>query len=266
MADIQLIEKDKKSGRVVFFIKNSSAEFTNSLRRFVIESVPTIAIEDVEFTKNNSVLYEEIVAHRLGLIPLETDLQTYNLPEKCKCKGEGCARCTVKITLSAKGPCIVYAQDMKIKDPKVKPVHPKLPIVKLLKGQELEFEATAKLGQGKQHMKHSPCLAWYKHKPLIEIDEKKCTNAEIVAQSCPVEVFDAKNSKLTINKDNYLKCHLCNQCVDVADNNSVKVNKSEEEFVFYLEPWGQLTATEILTSATDQFRELLKELDEKISG
>ncbi len=56
------------------------------------EEVPTMAIEDVEFRKNNSILYDEIIAHRLGLVPLKTDLKSYNLPEKCKCKGEGCAR------------------------------------------------------------------------------------------------------------------------------------------------------------------------------
>lgn len=265
MTDIQLIEKDKKSGRVTFYLKHSNAAFANSLRRFTVEAVPTLAIEDVEFTKNNSALYEEIIAHRLGLIVLETDLQTYNLPSQCKCKGEGCARCSVKITLSAKGPCTVYADDLKIKDPKIKPAQPKTLIAKLLKGQELEFEATAILGQGKQHIKWSPCQVWYKHKPIIEIDEKKCTNAEATAQSCPVSVYDAKDGKLSINKNNYLKCHFCNVCVETAENNSVKVNKSEEEFVFYLEPWGQLTPTEIITSATDQFRELLKEVDEKIS-
>lgn len=265
MTELQLLEKDKKSGKVVFMLKNSNAAFVNSLRRFMTESVPTIAIEDVEFTKNSSVLYEEIVAHRLGLVPLETDLQTYNLPSVCKCKGEGCARCSVKITLSAKGPCTVYAEDLKIKDPKVKPAQPKMPIVKLLKGQELEFEATAILGQGKQHTKWSPCIAWYKHKPIIEIDEKKCTNAEAVANSCPVSVYNEKDGKLTINKDNQLNCHLCNACVETAENNSVKVTKSEEEFVFYVEPWGQLTPSEILSSATDQFRALLKELDEKVS-
>jgi len=264
MTDIELISKDKQTGRVQFLLKNTSAAFVNSLRRFMSENVPTLAIEDVEFTKNGSALYEEMISHRLGLITLETDLETYNLPAKCKCNGEGCARCTVKLTLSVKGPCTVTADDLKIKDPKIKPVFPKTPIVKLLKGQELEFEATAVLGQGKQHMKWSPCLSWYKHKGLIDIDEKKCTNADAVAHSCPVAVFDVKDNKLTINKDNYLKCTLCNACVDLAENNSVKVTPSQTEFVFYLEPWGQLKPHEILSSATDQFRELLTELDDKL--
>ncbi|MBI4140744.1 DNA-directed RNA polymerase subunit D [Candidatus Woesearchaeota archaeon] len=265
MTDIELVTKDKNSGRVQFLIKNTSAAFVNSIRRFMTESVPTLAIEDVEFTKNNSALYEETIAHRLGLIALETDIKTYNLPSKCKCNGEGCARCSVKIILSAKGPCTVYAEDLKIKDPKIKPAHTKTPIVKLLKGQELEFEATAVLGQGKQHMKWSPCLIWYKHKPIIEIDDKKCTNAEAVAKSCPVSVYNTKDGKLVINKENYLKCTLCNACVDIAENNSVKVTPSQTEFVMHLEPWGQLTPTEILSAATDQFRELLTELDDKLS-
>ena len=114
-------------------------------------------------------------------------------------------------------------------------------------------------------MKWSPCLSWYKHKPIIEIDDKKCTNADAVAQSCPVAVYNVKNGKLCVNANNKLKCHLCNACVEIAENNSVKVDKSEDEFVFYLESWGQLTPTEILSSATNQFRELLQELDDKLS-
>jgi len=107
-----------------------------------------MAIEDVEVRKNSSSLYDEMIAHRLGLIPLTTDLKSYNLPSECKCEGKGCARCQLVLTLSAKGPGIVYSSSLKSKDPKVKPVFDNFPIVKLLKGQEIELEATATLGTG----------------------------------------------------------------------------------------------------------------------
>ena len=262
MAQLEVLSKDKN--RVEFLLSDANAAIANTLRRLIIEHVPTLAIEDVEFLKNNSALYDEIIAHRLGLIVLKTDLETYNLKEECKCKGEGCARCQVILSLKAKGPCVVCASEIESKDPKVKPVYPKTPIVKLLKGQELEFIATAKLGFGSEHVKWSCGLAWYKHKPVIEINEKKNTNPDACAQSCPVKVYDVKDNKLVINKQNLLKCHLCMACVDVAANSSIQVEKSPTDFIFYIEPWGQLSVQEIIQTAVQSFQNMLKTFEEKL--
>lgn len=262
--EIKMLDKDKKSGRASFALLNSNPSFANALRRNMMDSVPTMAIEDVEFRKNNSILYDEIIAHRLGLLPLTTDLKSYTLSSKCKCKGEGCARCSVKMTLKSKSVGYVYASEIKSKDSKIKPICPKTPIVKLLKGQEIEIEATAKLGTGREHAKWAPCLAYYKYKPVIEIDEKKCTNAEEVAESCPVDVYDVKNGKLTINKDNLLKCHLCGACAEKAASGSVKLNESDRDFIFYVEPWGQLKVKEIVAKAAEILGEQFKEFEEKL--
>ena len=108
-----------------------------------------------------------MLAHRLGLTPLTTDLKGY---DRKKPEDELSAKNSVKLSLKAKGPCTVYAEDIKSKDPKVKPAFPKTPIVKLLKGQELVFEATAILGIGKEHVKFSPCLAWYTYKPKVIVN------------------------------------------------------------------------------------------------
>ena len=264
MAVVELVSKDKN--KVEFLLKDANAAMANTLRRLIAENVPVMAIDDVEFSKNSSVLYDEIIAHRLGLLVLRTDLESYNLKSECKCKGEGCARCQTTLTLSAKGPCTVYGSDFQCKDPKVRPVHGKTPIVKLLKGQELELIATARLGFGSEHVKWSPGLAWYKHKPLIDINEKKNTNPEACAQSCPVDVFEVKDGKLAVNKKNHLRCHLCMACVDVAANNSVSVAKSPDEFVFYLEPWGQLDAGEIIDVAVKAFQDMLKDFEENLKS
>ena len=99
--EIRVLSNDKEKGKLSFIIKDTTPAFVNTLRRIMVEEVPTMAIEDVEFRKNNSILYDEMIAHRLGLISLKTDLKSYNLPENCKCKGEGCARCQLKLTLKA---------------------------------------------------------------------------------------------------------------------------------------------------------------------
>ncbi|MEM4638199.1 MAG: DNA-directed RNA polymerase subunit D [Candidatus Woesearchaeota archaeon] len=160
--ELKIIEYQEKNNRLIFSLKGADTAYANTLRRIMGFEVPVMAIEDVEFRKNSSILYDEILAHRLGLIPLTTDLKSYDLPSECKCKGSGCASCQVKITLKATGPGMVYSSELKSKDPAIKPINNKIPIVKLLEGQEVELEATAILGQGKVHSKWCPGLIYYK--------------------------------------------------------------------------------------------------------
>jgi DNA-directed RNA polymerase subunit D len=221
-----------------------------------------MAIEEAEIRKNSSILYDEIIAHRLGLIPLKTDLKTYNLPGKCTCEGAGCAKCTLKLTLKAKGPGMITAKDMQSSDPKVVPVYPDMPIVKLLKGQLLELEATAILGKGKDHMKWSPAIAYYKYKPVVDI-AKNPDNADEVAKRCPVNVFSCKSGKLSINKDNLFDCHLCGECAEVSKG-AVKLNETDSEFIFFIEPFGQLSIKEIVEQAVSVMDEKLDEFIEVI--
>ena len=135
MIEIRLLEQDKDNNKTSFILMDSTPSFANILRRIIIEEVPTMAIEDVEFSKNNSILYDEMIAHRLGLLALTTDLKSYNIPAECKCEGKGCARCQLKLTLKSKGPSMVYASEIHTRDAEVKPVYGKTPIVKLLKNQ-----------------------------------------------------------------------------------------------------------------------------------
>lgn len=246
---IKILSMDKKKEKVTFLLEDSTPGFANALRRTMIEQVPTMAIEDIEFRKNNSVLYDEIIAHRIGLIPLITDLKTYVLPEDCTCKGEGCAKCTLKLILKVKGPLIATASDIQSKDPKVVPVYPNTPIVKLLKGQDLELEATAVLGKGTVHAKWSPCLAFYKYKPEIVFNDK-AKNVEKCVEICPKNIFIKKANKVAVDKDKVLDCHLCGACVDATDG-EIKLNESNKDFVFTIESWGQLSAKDIVSAAVD---------------
>ena len=89
-------------------------------QELVLDSVLTMAADTVEIRRNDSALYDEMLAHRIGLVPLTTDLPSYKLRDECSCSGEGCMSCEVKLTLKKKGPCNVYASDFETSDPKVK--------------------------------------------------------------------------------------------------------------------------------------------------
>ena len=157
--EIEILEKNDEF--IKFSIKGINKGFANALRRTMMMEIPTMAIEWVDFIKNDSVLNDEIIAHRLGLIPLEFDLKQYNLPEKCKCEGKGCSLCQVKFTLKKKGPCMVYSGDLKSRSG-VKPKYDKIPIVELFEDEELELEAIAQLGFGKTHAKWQGAVVGYK--------------------------------------------------------------------------------------------------------
>lgn len=261
---------NKENNTVTLLLKETNFTEVNMLRRLVIDEVPALAIEDVTFIKNSSALYDEIIAHRLGLLVLKTDLKSYDLPTECKgkkkeeeeCTKENCPHHTVLFKLKATGPKTVYAEELVCKDKKIKPVYPKTPIVKLLKKQSLEFEARAVMGQGKDHMKFSPGLLYYRGLPIIKIEDVK--NPEMIAEVCPKKVYEVKNDKLKVTDEK--KCILCKACTD-ASKNKVMVKGSDEEFVLIIEAWGQLEhkemllkAVEIMDSKLNEFNKLIKKI------
>jgi DNA-directed RNA polymerase subunit D len=134
--------------------------YANAVRRFCISEVPSMAIDDIVILENSSVLYDEILAHRLGMIPLKTDLERYVLPEKCDCGSPlGCQKCRVLIVLDASAkdkPRTVVSGDLVSEDRDISPISPSVPIVKLAVGQSVKLEAYARLGRGKEHAKWQP--------------------------------------------------------------------------------------------------------------
>lgn len=251
---MEIVSLGKTKEKISFLLKNSNATFANSLRRAMISEVPVLAIEDVELRKNSSVLYDEVIAHRLGLLPIKTDLKSYVLPRDCSCKGEGCARCRLKMTLKARGPGLVYASDIKSKDSKCTPVYPETPIVKLLKGQELELEATAVLGEGKEHAKWSPGLVWYRYKPKVTINQDRVKkHIEEITKLCPSGVFVVKSGRLNVNDKLLTENPLAGEQADAVASkyNGIVFEESDTDFIFHLESWGQLTPREIVLKAAD---------------
>lgn len=154
---IKLQEIDNE---VVVSFENTRNEIVNAIRRVIIDDVKTFAIEDVEIIKNESPLYDETLAHRLGLIPLKTNLKDYNSKDKCKCQGVGCALCEVNLTLKSNGEGYVYSGDLKSDDPQISPVDEKIPVTKVFGKKEVDLRAKAVLGTGREHAKWAPAHAY----------------------------------------------------------------------------------------------------------
>jgi DNA-directed RNA polymerase II subunit RPB3 len=155
---------------VDFTLRNVDLAFANSLRRVILAEIPTIAVDLVEVETNNSVLADEFIAHRLGLIPLSSkDTEQLLYSRDCDCEGY-CDNCSITLELSARctGQEImkVYARDLVVtsmtpNDSIGKPVITDSEglgpvIAKLRRGQELKMRCIAKKGIAKEHAKWAP--------------------------------------------------------------------------------------------------------------
>lgn len=240
------------------------ASYINTLRRYMSSRVPTIAIDFVEFKDNSGILYDEMVAHRMGMIPLTTDSETYRLPQEQWDEPTGNPREEVELTLSVsagKQEVVVKAKDFKSKDAKIQPVHPEMPITKLIKGQAIECVAYARMGTGEEHAKWSPGHIWYRAYPHITI-EKQPKNPQEVADKYP-GVFEVKKDKLSVAKD--AAYHYPDTEMDVEE---ISVEFNDNDYILIIESWGQLEPMTILKQAVtayndqlDEFNDLLEELN-----
>jgi DNA-directed RNA polymerase subunit D len=258
---IEVLEKDDRKVRLL--IRGADAPFMNALRRIMIAEVPCMAIDEVVMIENSSVLQDEVIAHRLGLIPLKTDLDSYNLPEECSCKSEfGCNLCRVSLALDAETKeetRTVYSQELISENPDITPVNTKIPVVKLTKEQKLKLEAYARLGKGKNHAKWQPVsMCTYKYFPQIEI-RKQCDACGKCVEICPRKVLAKVGDRIEIQ--DLMACTLCKDCINVCpkDPPAINVSGKEDTFIFNVESTGVLPPRRIMKEAVKILDKHLKE-------
>lgn len=158
---IKVIEKGKDFIR--FEVNGISVEMANAIRRTILREIPILAVDYVDFHENTSAFFDEIIAHRIAMIPLKFNPETINFRDECKCEGKGCELCTAVFILDRTGPCTVYSKDLKPVNEDTYPLFNNFPIVKLLKGQKLKLEAVARLGTAKEHVKFQAANASYSY-------------------------------------------------------------------------------------------------------
>jgi len=255
--EVKILEKNDE--KIKFLVEGINSALAGELRRIMMMEIPTLAIEWVDFLKNDSILWDEIIVNRLSLIPLKYSTKFYNLKDDCKCGGKGCTHCQVTLSLKKKGPCMVYSGDLVPSDKKVKPVYDKIPIVELTEEQELQFEAIAQLGFGNDHAKWQASVVGYRYVPKITID-KDGNNIEYT-KSCPKHVFVFKNKKLKVKK--LLECNLCMQCVEVSEG-KIKVEPDETKYLFHVETTCGLKPEEIVLKSIEALTNKLNEFSKDL--
>jgi len=238
-----------------FMLYDTDIEWANALRRVMMAEVPTMTIELVNVTENTSPLFDEFIAHRLGLLPLNSvAVDNYVDADKCTCM-EGCPNCSVEYKLEVRNDTdknlsvthfdlIPINHDTSVPESdRVVPVPRRDPtltleedawmngmkIAKLAPGQEIKMTCKATRGIGKAHAKFIPTATTvYKMDPIVRINPAKvaqCTEAELdtIVESCPQKVFERRGGDLVIadveNVGDEMKrrdCIFCDECSEHA--------------------------------------------------
>jgi len=239
---------------VKFVVEDLTPQFANALRRIAMSDIPILAVEEVSFISNDSVLYDEVISHRLGTLPLKFDTKAFKMPGECSCEGKGCSNCQIVFVIDKKGPCMVYAKDMKSADAKLaEPLYPDTPIVELEDGQKLKVEAVAVLGLGRTHAKFQASRTHYRYFPQAKADGVK--NPEECVKACPKRALSF-DGKVNVTVD----CDLCGECMNVCKpDGSLKITGDSTKFIFHVDSISSLSSDEIVLQAIEILKKKAKD-------
>jgi DNA-directed RNA polymerase subunit D len=240
--EVEFIDRDERSAR--FLVRGVSPAFANGIRRAMVADVPTLSIDTVRVIENSSVMFDEQIALRLGLIPLST-------PDDYE-PGD-----TVTLAIDVEGPDTAYSGDLVSSDDKVQPAEENVPIIELKEGQRLELEADAELGLGKDHAKHQGGVAvGYRHLQRVNVvgekgefeDEEPETIRGVIEEDgelIPTEEFDNDLSQRYPGKE-------------------VEIEDVPNAFVFDVESDGSVSVEDLVLQAVESIEVRADELEEAV--
>jgi len=265
--DVEIL--DATDGQLRVMVNDVDPTFMNAMRRIIIAEVPIPSIEMVYIIENTGVLYDEIIAHRMGYIPLKGG-EGLIFTKDCDCQGKGCPRCEAILAMD------VTANEDNFKvlsgrlnaEGSVFPANTEIPIGELNTGQRMALEARARLGTAKQHAKWQPVsVAVVKYEPQIKIDQKTCDLCALCVDECPKKILAIKDKHLVVTSP--LVCSLCKVCESICQKGSINVTYNDSNAVLMLESTGGMSNEELVSAASDvllnkcsSLRDALKELPE----
>ncbi|MFB6217645.1 MAG: DNA-directed RNA polymerase subunit D [Halobacteriaceae archaeon] len=247
--DVEFIDRDERSAR--FLVRGATPALANGIRRAILADVPTMSIDSVRVVENSSVMFDEQIALRLGLVPLTTPPGEFEVGD------------AVTLSLSVEGPppdadqsqtVTVYSGDLTSADAMVEPADENIPIIDLKPGQRLELEADAVLGRGRDHAKNQGGVAvGYQHLQRVvpgdDRSEYEDPDPEIVrgvveddGELVAAEEFD-------------------NDLTERYPGKEVEVSDIENAFVFHVESDGSMPVEDLVVRAAQSIGDRAEELE-----
>eukprot|EP00536_Pseudo-nitzschia_multiseries_P003864 jgi/Psemu1/186719/e_gw1.61.100.1 len=290
---------ENEGNNLVFELIGCDASFANALRRILLAEVPTVAIENVYMWNNTSIIHDEVLAHRLGLIPINVDARLFDPIEEgddttdqntlvfqlqsvlenteldraafLAAKKEAIETPGRPYTLHLYSKDLVWVpqgdQERRFPDG-IRPVHDDILIAKLRPGQEIELEAHARYGIGQDHAKYSPvATAAYRLYTNVEIvqpiyDE----DAEELAHLYEPGVFelipaDVPGKRVTVKVVNPYACTMSrNYMRNPTLAKAIKMTRIPHHFIFSVESVGMHKPAVFVAEALKVLQKKCKDL------
>ncbi|MEF8885713.1 MAG: DNA-directed RNA polymerase subunit D [Haloarculaceae archaeon] len=249
--EVEFVDRGDREAR--FLVRNVTPAFANGIRRAMIADVPTFSVDEIRVVENSSVMFDEQIALRLGLVPLSTPLDDFEVGD------------TVTLALDVEGPdregtmetVTAYSGDIVSSDDFVQPADENIPIIDLKPGQRLELEADAVLDRGREHAKHQGGVAvGYRHLQTVEVVGDKGEFEEDEPHILRGVIEDDGELVATDEFDNDLSNRYPGKELEVHD--------VENAFVFDVETDGSLSVDELVVRAVDSLRDRADELRDAV--
>jgi DNA-directed RNA polymerase subunit D len=251
--------KELKPKKAIISIEDVKPYFVNALRRIMISELPKLAVNDVVIYDNTSALFDEIISHRLGLVPIPTDLSLLTFRDECVCKGKGCPNCTVRYTLSKEGEGTVLSGDLQPAEKSWAIKEDKIPIVKLYGDQRLILEVEAVLGKGKTHAKWQAIQApAYRMEPIIEFDKSKIEQVEKFVEKLPENLVTIKGDKLVLKDET--KLPIIESHISKENIKFITIKRDPTKFTFHFETDGSFSAKDAIIESVNIIQKKYEEL------
>ena len=249
--------------------KDVNYSFVNSIRRSLVSMVPCLAIHEVDFHMGSlgayvdeesgeekeyesiSAMFNEIVAHRIGMLPIPTDEKTVEAFGESI--GDDSKQPDIMYSLHKQGPCTVYSGDLEPVNGDTALVIPEtsVPIVKLAEGQAILVYAKAKMGTAKQHAKWQTVVApRFYQAPTLTVNSGK--GSKTVIDTVGKEHFKKKGKNHVI--DDPVKAHEAIKKLESLWNdedakNAMTVTRNKTHFILEFETTGAMEAKLALEQA-----------------
>jgi DNA-directed RNA polymerase subunit D len=271
--------REWSSEAIELYLEGFPLSLLNAIRRYSMAKVPTYAIDEVTIVVNTSAMFDEMLSHRLAMIPLRSE-ESINkllsvdvtLCEKCSLDSEEkpskdvCDKCFINMFLEAEAhdeEVTVYSDEIKSEDPYVKPVYGNIPIVILAPGQQISLELRARIGRGLEHAKWSPAtVAITRNVAEIKIDKDLCNLCGKCVEICPKKVLNIDGGVIKVER--VTDCIVCKQCVVICPTKAIDVVNLEDKNILRVESSGALEPETIIRLSLELLRRDLASLQDFI--
>lgn len=262
---------ERKGNEIVLETSGYPVVLINAIRRLALSDVPTLAVDFLHVYDNSSSVFDEILAHRMGLVVLDSSeaIKKLKPPEECIGADESDESCYVKLVLNVRVDDreeqgrYIQAGEIAVDSGITRIVYPETPLLYLIPGQSVHAVAYARLGRGREHSKWSPAtVAVLKYTARVDYDGSKASSDCFEClQSYPDLVKELKSGRKgsmelppDVNTSGLLYCS------ETACSGSIDVVYNDDKLILSIESTGALPPEKIVLESINALESRAKEL------